>query len=116
MVIDPHCTELQHLARTHSLENIGGPDRCSEAIDHIIGFPQYFLFGTEATYHNNRTEDFILHNLGIIAVLSNDGWLEEEAFLHTTYTGALTTRIDICAITQSTFNTSLKARPICRPT
>src|SRR6266516_6307817 len=109
MVIDPHCAKLQHFARTHSFEDIGGPDRSSETIYHIVGFPQYFLFGTEATYHNNRTEDFILHNLSVIAVFRNDGWLEEEAFLHTTYAGALTTRYDICAITQSTFNKTLNS-------
>src|SRR6266487_3068743 len=104
MVIDPHCAKLQHFARTHSLENIGGPDRSSEAIDHIVGFPQYFLFGTEATYHNNRTEDFILHNLSIIAVFRNDGWLEEEALLHTSNAGALATCYNVCAIAQSTLN------------
>src|SRR6266516_2758469 len=109
MVIDPHCAKLQHFARTHSFEDIGGPDRSSETIYHIVGFPQYFLFSTEAAYHNNWPEDFILHNLGIIAVFRNDGWLEEEAFLHTTYAGALTTRYDICAITQSTFNKTLNS-------
>src|SRR5690349_15499261 len=98
MVIDPHGAKLQCFAGAHSLENICSPHRSGEAIYHIIGFPQYFLFSTEATYNYNRAKDFILYDLGIVAIFRDHCWLEEVAFLQSTNAGTLTAHHDICAI------------------
>src|SRR5436305_13521829 len=98
MISHPHCAKLQFVASTHCLENIPCPHRSSEAIYDIISFAQNFLFSTEATYYDYRAKDFILYNLGSIAIFCNHRWFEEEAFLQSTNTGTLPACHDICAI------------------
>src|SRR5258708_26107615 len=35
---DPYCTKLQHLAGSHSPENVGSADKGSQAVDPTVGF------------------------------------------------------------------------------
>src|SRR6266513_1535199 len=102
VVIDPDSTELKNATRSHRLEDVARPDRSGQAIDHVVGLFQHFFLGLEATDNNNRTENFTLHNFGVVAVLRYDGRLEEETFFETGNGGTLTTRNDIRAIAQGT--------------
>src|SRR5438132_8566558 len=107
VIVDPHCTKLQHPAGAHGLEDVGSPDRGGQAVDHIVSFSQHFLFGAEAGDDDDRAKDLVLHNLSIVAILRNDGWFKEEAFLQPWDSGSLATCHDVCAIAQGTLNKAL---------
>src|SRR6266571_4532445 len=91
----------------HRFEDVSRPDRGSQAIDDIVGLLQHFFLGAEAAHNNHRTKHFTLDNLCVVAVLSNNGWLEEEALLQSWNAGTLTASYDVCARSQGTFDKAL---------
>src|SRR5438270_433733 len=100
MVVDPDGTELERTTGSHGFENVFCPDRGGQTIDDIIGFRQYFFFCLEAADDDNRTEDFMLHNLGVVAVLGNHCRLEEETFLQTGDCSTLAACYNVSSCTQ----------------
>src|SRR5947209_181374 len=112
VIIDPNRAKLENTARAHGLEDISCPDRSGQAIDHVIGLFQHFFLGLEAADDDNGTKDFTLHNLGIVAVLSNHGWFEEEAFLEAGNSGTLTARDDVRAIAQGALDETFNIRTL----
>src|SRR6266571_7666570 len=104
MVIDPDGAKLQDAAGTHGLEDVLCPDGGSQAIDDIVGLLQCFVHCAEAAYDDNRAEDFVLDDLGIVTIFCNHGWLEEKAFLQTRNIGTLATSHNVGTGSQGTLN------------
>src|SRR5260370_15599662 len=73
----------------------------------MVRFSKQFLFGAEAGDGDDRAKDLVLQNLSIVAVLRNDGWFKEKAFLQPWDSGSLATCHDVCAIAQGTLNKAL---------
>src|SRR5215831_11275594 len=109
MVVDPDGTELEHPAGSHSLEDVLCPDGSRQTIDHIVGLCQHFFLGFETTDNDNGTEHLVLHYLCIVAVLSDNSGLEEEAFFETRDGGTLATGYDVCTRTQGTLDKTLNS-------
>src|SRR6266567_5269241 len=109
MVVDPDRTELENSAGMHRLVDVFGPDRSRQAVDNAVGVLQDLFFGLEATDNDDRAEYFALHNLRILAVLSNHRWLEEETLLETRDSGSLATSENIRTSAQSTLDVALYA-------
>src|SRR5579884_1876737 len=104
MVVDPYCAELERTTGSHRFENVLCPDRGRQTVDDIVGFRQYFFFCLEATDNDDRAEDFMLNNFGIVAVLGNHCWLKEEALLQTGNDGTLAARYNVSSCTQGSLH------------
>src|SRR5438874_12045162 len=107
MIVDPDRTELEHATGSHGFENVLCPDGGSQAIDDIVGFREHFFLCLEAADDDDRAEDFMLDYLGIVAVLSNHSWLEEEALLQTGNGGTLAARYNVGSCTQGSLYKAL---------
>src|SRR6266566_4121545 len=112
VVVDPDGAELQGAAGAHGREDVGCPDGRGQAKDDIVGFLQYFFLCAEAADDDDGAKDFILHNLGVVAVFGDDGRLEEKALLQTRHGGAPAACDDIGAVAQRTLDEALNGRTL----
>src|SRR5579863_10677852 len=106
MVVDPDSTELECVGGTHRLEDVGCPDGGCEAVNDIVILLQHFFLGLEAADDDDGTEDFVLYDLGVVAVFCDDSWLEEEAFFKASNGGAFAAENDVRAVVQGTLDKS----------
>src|SRR6266536_2657604 len=106
VVVNPDGAELEHFAGTNGFIDVTSPDGCCQAVDDIVGFCQGLFFSLEAADDDDRTKHFGLHDFGVVAILCDNGWFEEEALLAACNDGTFATCDNIGSGTQCTFDKS----------
>src|SRR5579883_2722311 len=107
VIVDPDGASLDGAAGAHGLENVTRPDGGRQTIDNAVGLLQDLFFGVEAAHDYHRTKDLVLHDLGVVAVLGDHRWLEEEAALQASHTSSFAAGENVAAAAQGALNKAL---------
>jgi len=86
VTVDPDGTSLKSVTDFNGNIEILGVNTSSETVESIMSLGKDILSICEFTNGNDRSEDFFLHNLHLLIDFSEDGRLDEIAFLAVTFT------------------------------
>jgi len=91
VVVDPDGTGLEGVRDTEGGVKVGGVDGSSKTIGGLVASLDDIILGLELADRADRSEDFFLHDLHVLADIGEDGGLDEVTFL----TVALATGLDL---------------------